>query len=142
MGETTISGHDLGATIKGYNIQPINGLSNWYICQAMENKVIADVKTDPYLKDYEVYGISGDKFIHATKKLTMKPFRAFFLQTKSTTNNAKAMFYIKRVEDSTGISEAKFDNAKNSSTFNIAGQKVDDNYNGIIIRNGQKKYRR
>ncbi|MBR4591561.1 MAG: hypothetical protein IKO36_13025, partial [Bacteroidaceae bacterium] len=33
MGETTISGHDLGATIKGYNIQPINGLSNWYICQ-------------------------------------------------------------------------------------------------------------
>ena len=141
-GETTISGQNLGATIKGYNIQPINGLNDWFVCQAMENKVIADVTTDDYLKDYEVYGISGDKFIHATKKLTMKPFRAFFLQTKSPTNYAKAKYSIGIGQSTTGINESRINKTNKQDTFNIAGQKVDDNYKGIIIMNGKKQYRR
>ncbi len=40
--------------------------------------------------------------------------------------------------ESTGIAEIKQVNVENSFIYNLAGQRVDDSYKGLVIRNGQK----
>lgn len=40
--------------------------------------------------------------------------------------------------ESTGITEIKQVNVENSFIYNLAGQRVDDSYKGLVIRNGQK----
>ncbi len=136
-GETKITGNGIAKTISGFNIQPIDGVAGWYICQSMEGVVIADVTTDPVLKDYNVYGISGDQFIKATKKLTTKAFRAFFLQKKNTTGAANARFdiVISAEEEPDGIIDvdATHNDATESVRYNAAGQRVNAPAKGLNI---------
>lgn len=105
-GETKLSGTGIKKTVDGFNIQPIAGVDGWYTAQSFKSQIIDDVATDPILKDYYVYGISGDKFVHATKKVTLKPFRTFYLKKKSN-NAAKASLaiYISEDNETTGVNE-------------------------------------
>ena len=41
--------------------------------------------------------------------------------------------------DAAGIQAVKTVNAQNDAIFNIAGQRVNANYKGVVIVNGQKK---
>lgn len=105
MGETKLFGNNIAITAEGFNIQQTN-VDGWYTAQNFRSQVIEDVKTDPILKDYEVYAISGDKFVHATKKLTLNAFRTFYLKKKSN-NAAKASLaiYISEDNETTGVNE-------------------------------------
>ena len=131
-GETVLHGKNLGKTAEGLNIQPIAGLPGWYTAQSFTNRVIADVATDPELKGYEVYGISGDQFVHATKKVTLKPFRAFFLQAKNA--NAKTRYSIAVKEDATGIEQNETSAAATEAErYNAAGQRINSLQPGLNI---------
>ena len=44
-----------------------------------------------------------------------------------------------RVGDETGIAALKAVKAENAAIYNLAGQRVDANYKGVVIANGQKK---
>ncbi len=139
-GETVFNGTGIAATISGYQQYPITGLDGWFICQSMERKIIEDVTTDAFFGQYDVYGISGDKFKHATKKLTTNPFRAFFLHKKSAGGAAPASFAIVVEDDeeaTNGIHNSAF-SIQNSAFYNLNGQKVSENYRGIVIKNGRK----
>ena len=112
----------ISTTISGYNVQDVDGTS-WKIAQSMEETVIDDVATDDFLKDYDVYGISGNNFVKATKKLTMKPFRAFFLLPKAASGKAR---YTIEIED--GVTSVAGVDAQQKATelerFNAAGQRI------------------
>ena len=43
------------------------------------------------------------------------------------------------VGDDTGIAALKAVKAENAAIYNLAGQRVDANYKGVVIANGQKK---
>jgi len=136
-GELTFTGTDIAKSISGYKMYPIEGLNDWYICQSMENNVIADVSADAYFKDFDVYAIDGDKFKHATKKFTTKPFRAFFLHKKNGTA-APAAFTIVVDDETTGIGNVGSENQnQKESVYNLNGQKVSSGYKGIVIKNGR-----
>ena len=47
-----------------------------------------------------IYAISNDKFVQATESITLKPFRAFFLHTPSTTGAAPARLSLGFATDS------------------------------------------
>ena len=133
-------GGNISATIDGYNIQAI-GETGWYIAQSMESKVIDDVTTDPFFKDYDVYGIAGDDLVHATKKLTTKPFRAFYLKPKSVSAGSRLLITIDDSE-ATAINEvdADADKVTTGAIYNMAGQQVDANYKGVVIDENGRKY--
>lgn len=41
-------------------------------------------------------------------------------------------------QNPTGIKTVKADATENGATYNLAGQKVDENYKGVVIQNGKK----
>lgn len=129
-------GTDIKKTISGYHLVGLSG--GWYQALSMEEKVIDDVTTDDFFKDYDVYGISGEDFVHATKKLTLKPFRAFYLKTKGG-GEAPARLAIEFEDDVTAIAGVNEENAAaDAPIYNVAGQQVDADYKGIVIKNGKK----
>ena len=133
LGETVLSGSNIAQTAEGFNIQPLNGVSGWYTAQSFTNRVIDDVTTDPVLKDYEVYGVQADKFVHATKKITLKPFRAFFLVKKDTQAAAKASYLIATDIETTGISSTPEVQAP-AAYYDISGRRINSSAkSGIVI---------
>lgn len=136
MGETTLYGNNIAQTAEGFNIQPISGLDGWFIAQSFITQVIVDVNVDPILKDYDVYGINGNEFKHATGKLTTKPFRAFFLHKK--TASAPAAYMIVAEEEVSGISSVEIQTKSNDDAYyNLRGQRVSADYKGIVVRKGR-----
>lgn len=132
-GVTNITGKNISKTAEGFNLQPVAGAEGWYTAQSFQRQVIDDVTTHPVLKDYEVYGISQGKFIEATKKLTLNPFRAFYLHKKNG-SMAKSSFSIGIIDDVTGISESAttaMPTVKDS--YNTAGMRVTQSSRGITI---------
>ena len=128
-------GTSISKTVNGYDLVLIG--DGWYMAQSMESKVIDDVTTDDFLKDYDVYGISGADFVRATKKLTLKPFRAFYLKEK-TGGEAPARFSIEIEEEATEITEVASEANEDGVVYNLAGQPVGDDYKGVVIKNGKK----
>ena len=53
-------------------------------------------------------------------------------------NELNVVKAVEEVEDPTGISELKNDNTRSATTYNMAGQRVSDNYKGLVIVNGKK----
>ncbi|MCQ2196935.1 MAG: cellulase family glycosylhydrolase [Bacteroidaceae bacterium] len=135
LGETVLSGKGIAKTADGFNIQPVEGVDGWFTAQSFVGQVIDDVNADPVLKDYEVYGISKDEFVHATKKLTLKPFRAFFLCKKSSAAQVKASFDIllnNGEED--GVEETfSSDASAVSARYDIMGRRLSVPTRGINI---------
>lgn len=128
-------GTNISKTVSGYDLVLIG--DGWYMAQSMESKVIDDVTTDDFFKDYDVYGISGADFVRATKKLTLKPFRAFYLKEK-TGGEAPARLTIEIEEEATAITEVASEANGDGVVYNLAGQPVGDDYKGVVIKNGKK----
>ncbi len=129
---TTLYGSNIAVTADGFNIQP-SGVDGWYTAQSFKNQVIEDVAKDPVLKDYDVYGISKDEFVHATKKLTLKPFRAFFLKKKSEGANARFRISIGDEADAIATPKEKNEAATELHRYNSAGVLVTSPVKGINI---------
>ncbi|MBQ0023558.1 MAG: carbohydrate binding domain-containing protein [Prevotellaceae bacterium] len=132
LGSTTLYGSNIAVTADGFNIQP-SGVDGWYTAQSFKNQVIEDVTKDPVLKDYDVYGISKDEFVHATKKLTLKPFRAFFLKKKSEGANARFRISIGDEADAIATPNEKNEAATELHRYNSAGVLVTSPVKGINI---------
>lgn len=131
-GEAKLTGKNIAVTADGFNIQPTS-VNGWYTAQSYRHQVIDDVTTDPYLKDYEVYAISGNKFVHATKKLTLKPFRALYLCKKGS-SAAKASFGISIGDNTTGIEEPlNITETAEAQRYDIMGRKVSAPAKGVNI---------
>lgn len=133
-GNTVLKGKNLIATPSGLNITP-TGISDWYTAQSFTHRVIEDVNTDPELQGYDVYGISNDEFVHATKKVTLNPFRAFFLHAKSA--NAPMRFAINLTEDNDDFESTSIVSTSTAINkivhYNAAGQRIDSGSHGIHI---------
>lgn len=132
MGSTTLYGSNIAVTADGFNIQP-SGVDGWYTAQSFKNQVIEDVTKDPVLKDYDVYGISDNKFVHATKKLTLKPFRAFFLKKKSAEASARYIIAVGDEADAIATPNEKNEAATELSRYNSSGVLVTSPVKGINI---------
>ena len=54
------------------------------------------------------------------------------------TANGMRVYSISINQNPTGIKTVKADATENGATYNLAGQKVDENYKGVVIQNGKK----
>lgn len=131
-GEVVLKGKNIAKTADGFNIQPA-GVNGWFTAQSFTNQVIDDVTMHPVLKDYDVYGISENNFVNATKKLTLKPFRAFFLAKKSAGARARFNIHIEGNEEN-GIMDVENEfNTTVNARYDAAGRRVNAPVNGINI---------
>lgn len=138
-GEAILSGKNIAQTVEGFNVQPIAGVNGWYTAQSYTHQVIDDVTKDPVLKDYDVYAVSNNKFVHATKKLTLKPFRALYLHKKNGNVAAKASFELSLDDDSvTGIQQSlNLSEAREAEVYDITGRRISSTQSQSLIQ-GQR----
>ena len=93
----------------------------------------------------ERYYISGDKIRNATK-VTIEPYRCYILGPDVTTltgSQAKAISFVLDDEDGTTtalemVGEDLVPAQKDGKAYSIMGTEVDNNYRGIVIKNGKK----
>lgn len=138
-GEAILSGKNIAQTVEGFNIQPVAGVNGWYTAQSYTHQVIDDVTKDPVLKDYDVYAVSNNKFVRATKKLTLKPFRALYLHKKSGSGSAKANFELSLDDDSaTDIQQSlNLSEAREAEVYDITGRRISSTQSQSLIQ-GQR----
>lgn len=132
-GETVLKGSNIAKTAEGFNVQPVEDMEGWYTAQNFKQLVIDDVATDPVLKDYDVYAIQKNNFVHATKKLTLKPFRAIFLHKKGS-GAAKANYGISIYkDDATGVNTADSEIPTEHSRYDLTGRRIQTATKGVNI---------
>jgi len=83
-------------------------------------------------------GDEGMAFYALSSSTTMPAGSAYLTLPTENMAGAKAITLKFDDEETTGISGVNDDSAADNSIYNLAGQKVDDNYKGIVIRNGKK----
>lgn len=87
----------------------------------------------------DIYSLSKKNgkvaFYHYTPEYT-KPGKAFLVVEKGT--DIKQYYFEEEGEEETGIATLSDDSDTTSDMFNAAGQKVDKDYKGIIIKKGKK----
>ena len=122
-------------TIAYYPVGIVFRASGWYTAQSYTHQVIDDVTKDPVLKDYDVYAVSNNKFVRATKKLTLKPFRALYLHKKSGSGSAKASFELSLDDDSaTGIQQnINLSEMREAEIYDVMGRRLSAPVKGISI---------
>lgn len=94
---------------------------------------------DGNLDYYILAAIDGQVGFAAVTEETIPDRKGYFTLPKSA-NIKEFKFAIDNEE--TSIDIPKVDNGHNSQSFNLSGQRVGDNYKGIIIRNGKKYLKR
>lgn len=62
----------------------------------------------------------------------------FGAYTELQTNAVLPMLYVYNEEANTGITSVKAQPVANDAIYNLAGQRVSENYRGIVIKNGKK----
>lgn len=130
-GDVVLNGKDISTTADGLNITPIVGMDGWYTAQSYTNQIIDDVKTDKVLKDYRVFGITGDVFVEATKKLTLKPFRAFYLYKGDSPAKSTLTFSVDDKAD--GIDTNSTSSNTVIAIYDASGVKHNSIHNGLNI---------
>ncbi len=127
-------------------------INKWTYTGTYIQEVFTEKTSVPTSK--KVYYISGGKIKNA-KNTTIAPYRAYFIgpNIDTFTDNsgslqAKAIqFVIEEADGSTTAIEFVGDELDNlngnlNGIYNLAGQKVDGNYQGIVIKNGKKVLRK
>ena len=98
-------------------------------------------KTTGYTEISEnAYFLSGGKFYDWSYLNAMSPFSAYILPVGVNTQSIKSISF---AEDATGINETlRYENEtlRYENSYNLAGQKVNENYNGIVIIKGKKVF--
>ena len=97
----------------------------------LEKLVFDDVTTDT---ENDYYYISNNKFMHATKKLTVNPFRAYFTMTKSSSAPSNG-FNIAVDDDSMTAIEALTGEGDTTITaiYTTDGKQLSDLQQGLNI---------
>lgn len=98
-----------------------------------------DISKDGENYYYILALIDGQVGFAAVTEGTIPDRKGYFTLPKSA-NIKEFKFAIDNEE--TSIDIPKVDNGHNSQSFNLSGQRVGDNYKGIIIRNGKKYLKR
>ena len=100
-------------------------------------------KTTSYTQISEdAYFLSGGKFYDWSYLNAMSPFSAYILPVGA---NAESIQSISFDDEATGINETlRYENEtlRYENSYNLAGQKVNENYNGIVIIKGKKVFGR
>ena len=95
-----------------------------YCLTDAEGKHTNDLKLYPNANEFE-FGLAGGK--------------TYTFQKYSGTGNILiSSIEITPVEKTTGISTIAAENTSNSAIFNLAGQKVSNDFKGLVIKNGKK----
>lgn len=84
--------------------------------------------------DYQVEGIPGNKII-GFMKLNLEEGKTYVLLSS---NAQPGIYGFQFTPGSAGINDIKNDVDKNAPKYNLAGQRVDNNYKGVVIQNGKK----
>ena len=87
---------------------------------------------------------SDNKFYSAAGTESIKPMRAVFRPVAATTNAKRLLFSIDGGE-ATGIQSISNNGVvldDHASAYNLAGQRVDSAYKGVVIQNGKKYVRK
>lgn len=86
------------------------------------------------------YGWAGGEFLLASEGATVDAGRAYFKLPESNASNAPASLKVKLNENiTTGISDINSDAiATDTPVYNLNGQRVNDSYKGIVVKNGVK----
>lgn len=120
-------------------------VEHWAIFGTFEQKVF-DGSSNQIFSPKNIYYVSGGKIRNA-EKVTIAPYRAWFLGpnidtlTGNGTNQAKAIRFVTEDEDGTTDLQLVGDDLKpvqNGKTYSLMGTEVDENYRGIVIKNGKK----
>ena len=93
------------------------------------------------LEEFTLF-LSENKFWYSTGLTKMKAFRAYFdfidILTEVENGSANVKMFVNTDNDATGIHSLNADLNSNETIYNLAGQRVDKNYKGIVIENGKK----
>lgn len=89
------------------------------------------------------YFINSDEILQATAGIRNLQYRAFFYKTNSVGGNAKSYSVVFEDKDPifTDIDSVVDGRSKRAGSYNVAGQKVNRNYRGVVIENGKKSIR-
>ena len=107
--------------------------TNEFIATSL-NPTPADLSSTTY------YGLSASelKFIKIGSSFTgFSANKAYIKGSTSTTSTAKSLS-VTFGDDATAIENIEVSAPANVAVYNLSGQKVDNNYKGIIIKNGKK----
>ena len=82
----------------------------------------------------------NNKFYYSTGKTKMKAFRAYFdfYDVLTDVENANSIKVWVNPDDATGIKAISDSPLKGEDTYNLAGQRVGENYKGIVVKKGKK----
>lgn len=95
----------------------------------------------PRLAPANGYVFDGVKFVKAEKNTIIDVSRCFITLPDAETEGLDTIAVALKSDDTpTGIDDIVFEMSENEDgdTYNIFGQKVSDNYKGIVIKNGKK----
>lgn len=129
------------ANVKISEKRPVKALDmeGWSACGTYDNLVLSVI--DPANEAYgkNLYYISNNKFWHATGKLTMKPFRAYFEYDGVLSSAASSRFSMEVVEaNETGL-DSVAEAQEEGVLYDLAGNRVENMVNGqVYILNGKK----
>ena len=82
----------------------------------------------------------NNKFYYSTGKTKMKAFRAYFdfYDVLTDVENANSIKVWVNPDDATGIKAISDSPLKGEDTYNLSGQRVGENYKGIVVKKGKK----
>ena len=102
--------------------------------------VTIDNLQDEWTKLDDIYVISGTKFYFVNSAVKCEAYRAFIAMSDvpNATTEAKGDVELFNASAPTDINGVNFVVANASARYNIAGQKVNSSYKGIVIMNGKK----
>lgn len=102
--------------------------------------VTIDNLQDEWTELDDIYVISGTKFYFVNSVVKCEAYRAFIAMSDvpNATTEAKGDVELFNASAPTDINGVNFVVANASARYNIAGQKVNSSYKGIVIMNGKK----
>lgn len=80
-----------------------------------------------------IYALSNGKIYHNAGTLTVNPFRAYF-HTSTQNNEVKGV----RIGRTSSIQSMEIIDGMEGKRFNLAGQRVGNDYKGIVVENNKK----
>lgn len=124
-----------GKTTIAADIANPDAVNDWHMVGSFTNQVIETEGDDTY---YYGYAASDNKLHRVTKKMTVKPYRAYF-----TTNGSQPTQLAVRTRggETTIIDAAEVEDLTPEVYYDLNGRRVDNPDKGIYIINGKKVIR-
>ncbi len=110
-------------------------VSNWQMVGSFINQIIETENLDTY---YYGYAASDNKLHRVTKKMTVKPYRAYF----TTNGNQPAQLAVRtRDGETTLVDAAEVEDLTPETYYDLSGRRIENPIKGVYIVNGKKVIR-